>query len=517
MKIESWLVAWIGDADLTAADCHPKRKRKAGDNGTGPIYSALQLLDRFDRLYLLSNDPERNSHLYCQWLADRSGYKADKIQLHEISLSSPTAYAEIYREVSDNLKAAGLPRDEVKLTFHLSPGTPAMTSIWILLAKTRFPARLIQTAPEGGVEDVDFFTNLTDDFLPEFMRRSSARIAKLNDLTRTVDPAFSKIVHQSPEVRTQIELARKYAAFEVSVLILGETGTGKERFAKAIHAASPRNAGPYKTVNCGAISPELANSELFGHKRGAFTDAKKDHKGLFREANGGTLFLDEVGDLPLDTQVRLLRALQEGEITPVGSSDPEKVDVRIVAATHRDLEADVESGRFREDLLHRLAGGIIRLPPLRERGDDSKLLASMFLQEINAEGRGKPESVEKKLSQSAINFISRHDWPGNIRELHYTLVRAHVWSNSEEITDADIRASILQVRREKSDILGRSVGDGFSLDSLLDEVSRHYIRKALTKSGGNKTAAAKSLGLKFHQTLKNRMDQLKMNSNETSD
>jgi DNA-binding NtrC family response regulator len=141
----------------------------------------------------------------------------------------------------------------------------------------------------------------------------------------------------------------------------------------------------------------------------------------------------------------------------------------------------------------------------------------MFLQEINAEGRGKPESVEKKLSQSAINFISRHDWPGNIRELHYTLVRAHVWSNSEEITDADIRASILQVRREKSDILGRSVGDGFSLDSLLDEVSRHYIRKALTKSGGNKTAAAKSLGLKFHQTLKNRMDQLKMNSNETSD
>jgi transcriptional regulator with PAS, ATPase and Fis domain len=518
MNRESWLIAWIGDADLLAANCHPKPNGRASRDGVGPIATALAPPNqRYTKLYFLSNDRQPNAEQYCSWLINRTDYTPEMVELRDIKLSSPTAYAEIYREVSKDLKTAGLPRNDVALTFHLSPGTPAMTSIWIMLAKTRFPARLIQTETGRGVEEVDFFDNLTDDFLPEYMQRRSAHIARLNEATRPADPAFSEIIHNSPEVRTQIELARRFAALDVQVLILGETGTGKELFADAIRGASPRASKPFKTVNCGALSPELANSELFGHKKGAFTGAQGEHKGYFQAADGGTLFLDEVGDLPLDTQVRLLRVLQKKEITRLGDTSPIKVDVRIIAATHRNLEEDVSTGRFREDLLQRLAGGILRLPPLRDRGTDASLLAAEFMRKIHEDGKGRPEAVEKNLSQSAINFISKHTWPGNVRELYHTLVRAHVWSTGDEITEADIRASILQVRKEKSDILSRPLGDDFSLDSVLDEVSRHFIQRALAQSGGNKTAAAKRLGLNSHQTLGHRMGRLNLSGDTRHD
>lgn len=498
---ERWLVAWIGGTDHDAAE-----GRLKGD--VGPIAAALQVREKFDKVYLLTNYPHDRSVAYCDWLARKTGIRLDAIDLFDIELPSPVDYDAIYAEVSKNLAAARLPRDDVQLTFHLSPGTPAMTVIWIVLARTRFPARLIQTIRDRGVQEVKFFTDVADAFLPEYLQRGGQRIEKLAAGPKGSAPEFAAVVHRSQAVEHQIELARRMAAYDVPILILGETGTGKELFADAIHKASRRAGGPFVPVNCGAIAPELANSELFGHAKGAFTGAVRDHKGHFEAANGGTLFLDEIGDLPLDTQVRLLRVLQSKAVTRVGGMKPTPVDVRIVAATHRDLAADVAIGRFREDLFHRLAVGILNLPPLRERGADVELLVDHFMAQINEEGAGKPEAVRKNISADARKLLVSHSWPGNVRELYHTLMRAVIWSRGEVIDVADIRAALLPVPADSRAPLERPLTQGFDLEALLDEVKTHYIRLALAKGGGKKTAAARLLGFSNHQTLGNWMKRL---------
>lgn len=439
------------------------------------------------------------------------------MDLQEIDLISPIHYASIYTEVSKHLKDLGLPRDDVDLTFHLSPGTPAMVAIWIMLAKTRFPAKLIQTSQKSGLESVDFSFDLANDFLPEFLQRSGERIERLAHGPKEAAPHFGKIVHRSESVKKLIQLAQRMAAHDVPVLILGETGTGKELFAEAIRATSDRSDKPFITVNCGSIAPELANSELFGHVKGAFTGAANHRKGHFQEAHGGTLFLDEVGDLPPETQVRLLRALQAKEVIPLGDSKSVKVDVRIIAATHRDLAADVASGRFREDLFHRLAVGILRLPPLRERDGDVDLLVDTFLDQINADARGKPEAQEKILSADARKILLSYAWPGNIRELYHSLLRASIWSTGAEIQSEDVRSALLQIRRQGDDVLGRPLTQEFDLQALLDEISRSYITRALKQTGERKTLAAKLLGFANHQTLGNWMKRLGLETEEHKD
>ena len=206
--------------------------------------------------------------------------------------------------------------------------------------------------------------------------------------------------------------------------------------------------------------------------------------------------------------VRLLRALQAKEVTPLGASNPVKVDVRIIAATHRDLAADVATGRFREDLFHRLAVGILRLPPLREREGDVGLLTDRFLEQINADARGRPEAQEKKLSQGAKNVLLSYAWPGNVRELYHTLLRAAIWSRSEEVTADDIHSALLQIQRQGDNVLGRPLTQDFDLQGLLDDVSREYVARAMKQTGGRKTAAAKLLGFANHQTLGNWMKKL---------
>ena len=510
MAQASWLISWIGKTDHDAADGRAK-------GNVGPIASALLAEKRYDRIYLLTNYEFEQSQRYCEWLEQKTGYRSSAVDLYQVDLTSPIDYASIYGEVSKNLKQAGLPRDDVELTFHLSPGTSAMTAVWIILAKTRFPARLIQTSRERGLEPVDFFFDLASDFLPEFLQRSGERIARLAQAGKPPAPQFGKIVYQSAEMRHQIDLAQRIAVHDVPVLILGETGTGKELFAEAIHAASGRATKPFVPVNCGAIAPELASSELFGHKRGAFTGASSDRKGHFQEAHGGTLFLDEVGDLPLDSQVRLLRALQAHEVTPLGASQPVKVDVRILAATHRDLAADVASGRFREDLFHRLAVGILRLPPLREREGDVSLLTTTFLDQINADARGRPEAQEKELSAGARKVLLSYAWPGNIRELYHTLLRAAIWSSGATISSEEVQASLLQIQRRDEGVMGRPMTQGFDLQALLDGVARDYLVRALKQTGDRKTAAAKLLGFANHQTLGNWMKRLGVEADESVD
>jgi DNA-binding NtrC family response regulator len=466
--------------------------------------------EAYDRVCLLSNyDPER-ARRYCDWLASRVGVSARNLARVEIDLPSPVDYDAIHSEVSKALLAAGLPRDEVDLTFHLSPGTPAMAVIWIVLARTGFPARLIQTTRDRGIQEVRFFIDVAEAFLPEYLRRRSQKVEKLASAPRVPAPEFSAVVHGSEVVAHQMDLARRMSAYHVPVLILGETGTGKELFAEAIHKASRRATGPFVPVNCAAISPELASSELFGHVRGAFTGAVRDHKGHFQEACGGTLFLDEVGDLPLDTQARLLRVLQSKMVMPVGGSKSIPVDVRILAATHRDLSGDVAVGRFREDLFHRLAVGILNLPPLRERGDDVVLLADHFLERINAEGGEQSQDKRKYFSADAKNVLASHSWPGNVRELYHTLVRAAMWARDEVIEATDIQAALLPPPTGSRSPLDRPIGQGLDLEELLDDAKRHYLRLALDKTGGRKAAAAKLLGLSSHQTLSNWMRRLGM-------
>lgn len=493
MSKESWLISWVGKADHDCAE-------GARGSDLGPVASAVKTHAPFDKIYLLTNYEFDRTEAYCAWLEKTTG--CVETDLFGVELSSPTNYAEIYEQVSRELKALRLPNDDIELTFHLSPGTPAMTAIWIILAKTRFPAKLIQTSKENGLESVDFIFDLANEYLPEFLQRSSERIERLSSAIPTA-PEFSKLIHRSPVMREQIQLAQKIAAHEVPVLILGETGTGKELFAEAIHAASSRTGKPFIAVNCGAMPKDLANSELFGHKKGAFTGADSARPGHFREAEGGTLFLDEIGDLPLDSQVRLLRALQQREITPLGESKPVKVNVRIIAATHRDLAKDVAEGRFREDLFHRLAVGILNLPPLRERDGDLDLLIDHLLDQINRDATEKPEAQHKELSPVARNLLIAHGWPGNIRELYHTLLRSAIWSSSATIEEADIQRSLLDIRKNDEGLLDRSLGKGFDLQELLDEISRHYIDRALKKSGNKKKRAAELLGFSNYQTLSN--------------
>lgn len=503
---KTWLISWIGRTDLQCAE--------SGGEDVGPIATAVSNHAPFDRIHLLTNEDFQRCSLYCEWLAQKTG--CCDPDLMKIELTSPIDYASIYEKVCAELTHLRLPREDVELTFHLSPGTPAMAAIWIILAKTRFPARLIQTSREQGLQSINFFFDLANEFLPEFLKRSSDRIERLADAPLDA-PEFDRIVHRSSEMKQQIELARRIAAHDVPVLVLGETGTGKELFAEAIHAASQRAKAPFIAVNCGAIPRELVNAELFGHRKGAFTGADRDRKGHFREADSGTLFLDEIGDLPLDAQVRLLRALQQHEITPLGESRPVKVNVRIIAATHRDLVADVAEGRFREDLFHRLAVGILNLPPLRGRSGDADLLIDHFITHLNADAKDKPESQSKNISPEARKLLLSHDWPGNIRELYHTLLRAVIWSNSPTIKPDDIQRSIVLIARKSESVLERHLGNGFDLQRLLDEISCHYIVKAFEISGQKKKKAAEMLGFTNYQTLGNWMDKLGLNSEESKE
>lgn len=499
MATESWLISWIGDTDHKCAE-------GLAEGQVGPIASAVKLHASFDRIHLLTNYDQARSTKYCFWLEHQ--FPGLRVDLFAIELSSPINYAEIYAKVSKELKLARLPREGVDLTFHLSPGTPAMAAIWILLAKTRFPARLIQTSQQKGLDLVNFSFDLANDFLPEYLQRGDERAERLLSAPLQAMPGFEKILHSSDVMVRQIELARRIAAYDVPTLLLGESGTGKELFAEAIHKASRRAENPFVAVNCGAIPKELANSELFGHSKGAFTGAVATRKGYFREAEGGTLFLDEVGDLSLDAQVRLLRAIQQKEVTPVGESRPIQVDVRIVAATHRDLMADVAEGRFREDLFHRLAVAILHLPPLRERAGDIDLLTDRFLEDFNADTRGRPEGQEKNISREGRILLNQHPWPGNVRDLYHTLLRASIWSVGTTITPDDISSAMLTASNHRDQVLGRVMGKGFDLQALLDEVARHYLQRALTQTGNRKKYAAELLGFANYQTLGNWMAKL---------
>jgi transcriptional regulator with PAS, ATPase and Fis domain len=267
--------------------------------------------------------------------------------------------------------------------------------------------------------------------------------------------------------------------------LLGESGTGQEVLAEAIHQASPRVAGPLVRVNCGAIPPTLLESELFGHVAGAFTGADRDHAGLFRAADNGTIFLDEIGDLALDLQVKLLRVLENGEVRPVGSARPTHVDVRVIAATNRDLEAAVAERRFREDLFYRLNVVPLRLPPLRERPEDVPILVEHFFGRLASEGYPK-----KTVDPEAMALLAAFDWPGNVRQLENAIEHAVVLSRGDRIGRDDLPESIRRAPGVVAPPPAMPVGG-----ESLREIEVAAIHRALERAGGNMTHAARALGL----------------------
>ncbi len=293
---------------------------------------------------------------------------------------------------------------------------------------------------------------------------------------------FDAIVGGSEKLREVITLAGRVAPSDATVLVTGESGTGKELLARGIHYSSGRAEGPFVAVNCAAIPESLIESELFGHVKGAFTGAVRDKEGKFELADGGTLFLDEIGDLRIDLQAKILRALQERSVDRVGGVKQVDLDVRVIAATNRDLERDVREGNFREDLYYRLSVVVLHMPPLRERKDDIPLLVEHFLKKYS------PAS-DIRLSPDALAFLTSYGWPGNVRELENVMERASILKRGDTITTADLPEKLSRRAAGAAGILLNLPDDGLSLE----ELEKDLIIKALEKHKGNQTRAAEYL------------------------
>jgi len=304
-------------------------------------------------------------------------------------------------------------------------------------------------------------------------------------------------VGESAELRAAYEVLARVAPTDMTVLIAGESGTGKELAARFVHAHSPRAQKPFVALNCAALPEALLESELFGHVKGAFTDAKAQRTGIFQEAEGGTLFLDEVGDLPASLQPKLLRALQERTIRPVGANAEVPIDVRVVAASHRDLEAAVAEGRFREDLFYRLNVVSVELPPLRARGNDVLLLAQAFVKDFAARLGRKVVGVSPQVAQKLLAY----QWPGNVRELQNCMQRAVALTRFEEVSVEDLPEKVRNY--QATDVLPEGV-DSSALVPL-EEMERRYVLRVLDAVGGSKVNAARTLGID-RKTLHRKLD-----------
>lgn len=332
------------------------------------------------------------------------------------------------------------------------------------------------------------------------------------------DSSSSPIMGQSPCIQQLHNQVKKLARSQAPVYIAGESGSGKELVAREIHRLGPRASGPFVPVNCGAIPGELMESEFFGHKKGAFTGAYEDKTGLFVAANGGTLFLDEVADLPLQMQVKLLRAIQEKAVRPVGSQKESQVDIRILSATHKNLAKMVEDGEFRQDLFYRINVIQIDVPPLRDRSEDIVPLASHFMQQLAEEWQIEVPA----LSEAAKKALQQYQFPGNVRELENILERAITLCDSLTIEPAHLQlpqgrdASTPNSARGAADSMGADsidLHDGESLEDYLVDIEKNAILKALDETRWNRTAAAKKLGMSF-RSLRYRLKKLNLDSED---
>lgn len=372
------------------------------------------------------------------------------------------------------------------------------------------PGIIVITAFGSVRQAVEALQSGADDFLtkPLDLDHFQLSVKKVMDTRRLKDELFrfrqlskSKGFHgisgRSRAMRSLFDQIRIIARAQGPVLITGESGTGKELVAKALHAESDRSSGPFLAVNCAGVPQELLESEFFGHAAGAFTGANKARKGLLQEAHGGSLLLDEIGEMPLSLQAKLLRALQDGSIRPVGQDTEEQVDVRIIAATHRDLRQKIEEGCFREDLYYRLETFVLSVPPLREREEDRELLAQRFLRQMSA-AQGKCVSG---FTEPALSRIKHYAFPGNVRELQNVIERAVAFCAEDKIQLEHLpsRLADTYITQETESVSRKNVDESKLLAGpmlpTLDELQKRYVRMILEEVDGNKRRAAALLGI----------------------
>ncbi|WP_029406959.1 sigma 54-interacting transcriptional regulator [Thiomicrorhabdus sp. Milos-T2] len=491
------LLSWIGQTDL---DMYSKKE-------VGPVEGFLRMHQaEAENCFLLFN----YSYEKVQPYLDHLSQEFFELNIHPTpaNIENPTAYPEIYSGVFQLLETISetLELKGSQLNILLSPGTPTMQAVWVLLAKTRFPAVCWQ-GYQGKYSIAELPFKIDVEFI-EQANETSDRLLQTAFQQNHISKSFDSIIGESGIIQAQIHKAHKLSQRNVPALILGPTGSGKEVFAQAIHSASPQSRGEFVAVNCGALPKDLAESILFGHKRGAFTGAASDQEGLIKTAHKGTLFLDEIGELSLELQVKLLRVLQEKSFRPLGAKRDESSDFRLIAATHQDLLERVVEGSFREDLFYRIAVGVIKLPSLIERENDIELLADFLLGSINQELGDQPGYVSKKFNNQVKKVIKSHSWPGNVRELRSTILRVCAWSDGKEISAREFEDAIIKRSSTKSNILVDEISQGIDLDEKINLLQSYYIDKAFVLTAGQITKMAKLLGFKNHQTLKKRIENL---------
>jgi two-component system response regulator AtoC len=444
------------------------------------------------RNVLIVDDEESMRHLLSVILTDR-GYQVRAVSNGEDALKEIQA-----RDYDAVLSDVRMPRlDGLKLLEAVKRLQPELTFIVMSAYGTQDDA--IQAMKAGAYDYVSKPFKPDEVVLVLRKAEERERLQRENRRLRTElaeGYRLESIVGAAEGMAEVLRQVRKVAPLKTTVLLAGESGTGKELVARAIHELSPRTSLPFVAVNCGAIPAELIESELFGHVRGAFTDAVRNKKGLFAEADGGTLFLDEVGELPQGLQVKLLRALEEEEIRRVGDTRSEKVDVRVVAATARDLPRAVKEGLFREDLYYRLNVVGIRLPPLRERPGDIQALCRHFLAKY---ARLRPDGPVTGFSAEALEAMQGYRWPGNVRELEHAVERALVLSEGPSIREEDLPDEVRAPARAPAPV---TPPEGtLSIKQAIRAVEEQLIRRALEQTGGNRTRAAEILEISYRALL----------------
>lgn len=497
------LFSWLGNQDVI--------NMERGELAS--IATIVKMSERqVDKVLILANQHQskwKDFKSFLESVATERGQTNILVEIYQAKIKTPIHYESIYKETAKWIN--GLSKDSSYLSINLTSGTPAMTTLSVLVGKGKYNTTFIQTTPSNELEIVE----VPLDFSLELAKSVAKNTSDAVTTQHVTNTTFSALMSKSSNMINTIDRARRIARSDVPALILGETGTGKELLSTAIHRESLRCAEEFKTVNCGAFPETLVDSILFGHVKGAFTGADKNHKGLFEQAHNGTLFLDEIGELTPAIQAKLLRVLQEDEITPVGSNASKKVNVRIIAATHRNLSKMVSQGSFREDLFYRLAVGIVELPALRDRTADIPDLLLQITQNLNKQF-GSDRSYESKIiSEDGIKFIQSQPWRGNIRELIATLQRTFLWAEHDVVGATDIASAMIN-RMEGSDEceVNLSFNDKVDIVQLTEKYQKKYVLAALKASGNVKKRATEILGLKDHQTLSNWMKRLGIESDK---
>jgi len=505
-------ITWIDNFDLQ------RFSRDQKSSGTLVNFMESEFFKNIDELHLLWPVSAKFDSLKDKFISRiRAKYFAKKkFEAHELDIK-PFVFSSIFGGVmgvirSVEKKAKSVP---VKWHFQLGSGTAQMNAIWVVLSKTSYPASMYLSSYDKNTDT--FKTRkyehdgaVDSDYFDYLMKSCDSKLLKAwSDI-----PEYGSIIHKSTVMGDILDNAYMIAAHDVPILILGETGTGKELFAQAIHRSSRRADKPMMTVNCAAIHETTAEATLFGWSKGAWTGAVGEGRGLFRDCDGGTVFLDEIGDLSLELQTKLLRVLQYGEVQRVGDGKVSRADIRIIAATNKDIRKHVIEGKFREDLFYRINVGMFKLPALRDRGRDASFIAEHFIDKINAQNAGIiSKYIPKKLSKGALKFIENYNWPGNIRELYHTIQRACVWYHGETIDETAFVNFITEPLgaapvSENQCLL--TSGKTVDLESLTADFRKKYILKALELCGGSKVKAATMLGYKNYQNLSNEIKRLNL-------